>query len=227
MPPIFAPGRLYAIDVLHGVPHVAWSWNFEGASGGSPLALYNNGTPLIFFDGSGQNATSPHHVWLFALADQGTQPLVQWALDLTTTYGVLYYRGIQSSPAHDPRGGVWVWASGDQRFFRFAQSSGTLQQMVSLAGLLPQGTYVPTSATSIAVNGGHPVLLSGVVDVRGVAPAETVALDLNSSRLLWHISANTTVAAFESQFPIAVTKAGDIVVAPRADAPTISGFGLH
>ena len=31
--PIFAPGRLFAVDVVAGVPRVAWSWGFEGSSG--------------------------------------------------------------------------------------------------------------------------------------------------------------------------------------------------
>jgi hypothetical protein len=225
--PIFAPGRLFAVDVVAGVPHIAWSWGFEGASGGSPLTVSSGGSTTIYFDGAGRTALDPHHVWLFALSDQGSQPALKWAVDLTASYGSTYISGIQASPARDPRGGVWVWVTGDRRFFRFGEGMGVLLQVVNLGNLLPSGWYVPTSATSIVVNGGHPVLFAGVVDMQQLNPAAIVAIDLSAGRLVWQVAANTTKAAFESQFPIAVTGTGPILIAPRSDTNQINGYLLQ
>src|SRR5581483_7313830 len=103
----YIASRLYAVDEVQGVPHVAWHWDYVGHTGGSPLTIINNDTSTIYFDGAGQNPGDPQHSWLFAVQDQGSAPVLQWAVDFTVAFGITDTAGsgILVSPARDPRGG--------------------------------------------------------------------------------------------------------------------------
>lgn len=223
----FSPGRLYAIDVIQGVPHVAWHWDFEGLSGASPLAVAGSPYPTIYFDGAGLAQGDPHHPWLFAVQDAGTTPILKWSVDFTASYGIPYYLGIQASPARDPRGGVWVWVTQDTRLFRLDEQTGAPLQTIDVSTLLGRAGFGPSSATSIALNAGKPIMLLGArLQATGTGPTFVLALDLNSGTLLWQLRGGTGTQGFPGQFPIVRTIAGPVIIAPRRDG-TILGVQLR
>lgn len=238
IPITYTLGRLYAIDVVHGVPQEAWHWDFAGPSGASPLTIPGPGPGpagnTVYFDGAGLRQGDPHHPWLFALQDTGTMtPTLLWADDLKAKFGSPYIRGILASPARDPRPNsgpsLWAYDAGDPRLFRLDAATGALSQTISLTSTLAPG-YVPASAMSIAVNGGHPVMILGSQHLWTQDTTYIIALDLLSGTLLWSLPVGFGTygvdQGFHGQFPIAVTPAGPVIVASRADG-TFMGIALH
>jgi hypothetical protein len=224
-------GRLYAVDVsADGILRVAWSWSFEGPSGASPLVVPGTHN-TIYFDGTGQTAGAAQHVVLFALQDLGSSASLLWANDLTQLYGILYPSnavapGIQASPAHDPRGGIWVWSTYDTRLYRFDEASGKLIEALNIPTLLNDPGAVPDSTVEIATNGGRPILLIGVLG--GVKHSNSVAaIDLSTDSLLWSaaVGSGTTGATF-GQYPLLPTPDGALMVVSLYDG-TVAGYALN
>lgn len=224
--------RIYAIDIdANGHLHVAWHFDFQGPTGGSPLVIPGPHT-IIYDDGTGLHPGDPQHVMLFGIEDMGTRPNLLWANDLTQSYGVPYPSnavapGIQAAPAHDPRGGVWVWSRFDHRVFRFDELTGAHMESLSIPDLTGDPGAYPDATIDIAANDGNPVMFIGVLG--GVQhPNKVAAIDLNSDKLLWAQSVGTGAeAAPYGQFPLAVTGAGHVVlIAPISDGTT-RGFVLY
>lgn len=215
----FTPGRLYAVDVVNGVPRVAWHWDYAGPSGASPLTILEPGGTTIYFDGAGLHQGDPHHPWLFALQDTSSGPQLLWATDMTASYGIPYVYGILASPARDPRGGLWVWVTWDPRLFRFDEMTGTLRQVLDVGALLNRPGYVPSACMSTIVNAGDPVMLEGAWKP-GSAQSATylLAVDLSGGRLLWQLAAGVGPASyFGGQFALAENANAAVMVAPRWD----------
>lgn len=216
----FSQGRLYAIDIVNGVPRVAWHWDFAGPSGGSPLTIISSmGVPTIYFDGAGQNVGDPHHPWLFAIQDQGSAPLLLWSVDFTASYGVPYVTGIQVSPLHDPRGGVWEWVTGAPSLFRFSQTTGALSQVINVNSALRLSGYTPTGVMSTATNGGHPVMILPVGGPQSTARAYLVTLDLVTGTVVWELNLGAGPnQCFKGQAPLVQTPNGIMAVLSRSDS---------
>ena len=70
--------------------------------------------------------------------------------------------GIQTAPAHDPRGGVWVWAELDHRLIRFDERTGQPFDSINIATLTGDPNATPSSTIDIATNNGRPIMFIGV-----------------------------------------------------------------
>lgn len=177
-------GRLYALDVgTHGELKVAWSWDFEGPSGGSPTVLTTNGMPVVYLDGSGATAgsttTSP---FLFAVQDVGTEPALLWRYPL----GV----DAQAAATPDPRGGVWTNSTFSPTLVRLDQVTGALLQTINTANLVSSacggcaGIHAPSSAMTITGSASDPVMLVSATPIL-MQSSYVLAIDLQSGTLLW------------------------------------------
>jgi hypothetical protein len=218
-------GRLYAIDVVDGRPQVAWYWAFEGGSTASPLAVAGPTATTLYFDGKGLNELAPHRPWLFAVQDAGSTANLAWSVDLNALNGARW--GPPASPAHDPRGGVWIWTGqGDSRLFRFNESSGALLQTIDVSDLIGSPGYAPTSSMSTVTNAGRPVMILGIHSTSdSQAPVYIVAIDLTNGQLVWQwLGGGINTGVFAGQFPVAMTPSGPVIISPREDGRL---FGLR
>lgn len=220
-------GRLYAIDVdSAGQLHPAWYFPYQGPSGASPLVVPGPNN-MIYFDGTGTTQAtttqaSPPHVVLFAVRDVGHSGVQQWVTDLTTGFGIQYSTtalaaGIQATPAHDPRGGIWVWSEFDRRLFRLDEATGTAIESLDMGALTHDADAQPDGVITIVPNGGNPVLIIGVL--AGAQHLNSVdAINLTSRSLLWSnpVGSGPLAAPF-GQFPIAPAGNTPLLIAPTAD----------
>lgn len=216
-------GRLFAIDVDgHGTPHVAWSFAFQGPSGGSPVVVPGR-LNTIYFPGTGTSTGSTQDVMLLAVQDLGGSGRLLWTSDLTKDYGIPYPTsapapGIQSAVAHDPRGGIWVWSEFDRRVFRLDEATGQSVGSLDMASLTNDPAAQPDGVISIVPNGDRPMMIVGVLAGSGHANS-VVALDLSTQALLWSqpLGAGATSAPY-GQFPLAEAADGSmLLIAPVAD----------
>lgn len=156
------PGRLWAIDITSpttqgGTPtmNVAWSFDFEGPSGASPMLLRAaSGAPVgdrIFFDGSGTSCGIPPpcpepHPYLFGIDDAcpfgsttcSNDPTPFLQIDVSQApyneSGICQgvgYLGIQAAPALEgPEGG----GGGDYSVWAYATCGTTLYRFDAETG---------------------------------------------------------------------------------------------
>jgi outer membrane protein assembly factor BamB len=224
----FTQGRLYAVDVVNGVPQVAWHWDgFIGPSGASPLTIVDTPYPTIYFDGQGRTVGDPHHPWFFALQDRGSNPALLWAKNYAAVYGTPN-TFFAFSAARDPRGGVWEHVGRDSRLLRVDEQTGALLQTIDCAALFGAG-YQPSSVMSIAANGGRPIMYQGVINnTTSLEPNYLVAFDLTTGTPLWKIPVGQSMQnnVLDGPFPIGQEGGAEYLVTQRWDG-TVFGFGLQ
>lgn len=153
-------------------------------------------------------------------------PELLWGIDFTASFGTAFTLGIQSAPARDPRGGVWEWVVGDARLFRFDESSGALLQTINISNTPGLSGYSPTSAMSIAVNGGKPIMILGTATKGATSLPVLIAIDLTSGKIVWQKIFGTATQQYNSQFPLAALGSGTYLIAARSDRP-VFGLQLH
>ncbi len=200
-------GRLFAIDVGDAAGpgpalRVAWSFDFRGPSGASPLVVPDEqGRPRIYFDGEGTAGATTDTPLFFGVVDEGSAPRLLWTQALAA--------GAQASAALDPRGGFWVFGAGDSKLLRLDEGDGGVLQTVDLQDL-GRGLY-PTSAMSIAGPDTAPVMLVAATSKERLLAGKSllVAVDLVGGRERWRFS---TGARSLGQFPVMRTAAGQAVV---------------
>ena len=209
-------GRLYALDLTRaadgsGKLSVAWSYDFEAPSGGSPSVLINNGIPTVYFDGTGTTpgatTTNPQ---LFALKDLGTSAQLAWMHAVAVDP--------QTAATPDPRGGIWTYSTYSPDLIRLDQNTGALLQTIDTSGLVsPPGIHVPSSAMTIAGTAQNPVMMVSVAPIL-MQSVYVVAINLNTSQLVWsyRIDQNLGIRGDTfAQYPIVLNSEGlpEVVVA--------------
>lgn len=202
-------GRLYAIDVCdrpdcggRGALSVRWTFGFKGPSGASPLLIGST----LYFDGRPTSRTGS----LMAVEDRGGSGRRLWLRRFHSTFGV--------SPAHDPRGGLWVHyvAPDGLSLMRLNEADGSLLQEISASAVLGVDPgYVAHSVMMLARTSSD-----GVVMLFGAQPGGTSALptyvaavDVGATAsgvLLWRrvVGANKDENAASGQFPIVASPSG-------------------
>jgi CBS domain-containing protein len=206
-------GRFVAIDVdpsnAAAPLSLKWAFPFGGPSGASPLFIGN----MIYFDGAHLTSSGTAGPYMFGLQDLGNTCSLIWE--------TLMPSAIKANAAQDPRGGLWVFGAGSSVLLRLSATSGAVLQSVDVNALLNRPFSVkPSSALSI-VRGpnGETMMLAGASSASGSGnPSFAVALNLDSSKLVWAVQlANGDMAT--CQFPIVVNSQGaPIVVFPGVDS---------
>jgi hypothetical protein len=177
-------GRLYALDLLqeNGAYHfeIAWYYEFQAPSGTSPtLSVDEEGNTLIYFDGTGVTPSSAAQPVALAIRDLGNSGELLWAYPLPTLP--------QSSPAIDPRGGIWYYAFGSSELFRI-DSNGNNIQTIDVNDIVDDltATFRPYSVMTISkdVDSGNPVMIVSAT-TSNESITYIVAIDLESESLLW------------------------------------------
>jgi PQQ-like domain len=202
-------GRLYAVDVCDGVAcgprgtmSPSWFYAFKGPSGASPLRIGST----IFFDGRPTARTGS----LMAVRDRGTSARRVWQRQFKSTFGV--------SPAHDPRGGLWVHfvAPDGLTLMRLREDNGSLMQEINASTALGvEPGYVAHSVTMIGQATDNAVVLMFGAQPGGTStqPTYVAAVDVSASvsgALLWKHPVGTTKDenAAGGQFPVLIGASG-------------------
>ncbi len=225
-------GRLYAVDVdADGHLHPVWSFPFQGPSGASPLAIAGSQGTTIYFDGTGTMVGAQQDVTLLAVRDAGSSASLLWSRDLTRDFNIPYPTtapapGIQATPAHDPRGGIWVWSEFDHRVMRFDEETGQTIEALDMANLTGDANAQPDGVSTIVPNGGKPVMIIGML----ASPQRlnsVLAIDLTTHTVLWSIPVGIGVnIAPYGQFPLATASDGTtLMIVPISDG-TVHGYAL-
>jgi hypothetical protein len=134
-------GRLVAFDATSAGLVEAWrSPPFQGPSGASPTVIGQR----IFFDGAGPTPTDAgtNTGYYFGLDDHGTSASFAWATNIGSP--------TQANAPVDPRGGLWVWATGQTRLMHLSSDDGTLlgDSIADLGTLLPSPSHTAAQAKS-------------------------------------------------------------------------------
>jgi hypothetical protein len=200
--------RMVAIDVCNasscggrGAMSVAWTYEFKGPSGASPLLIGN----VLYFDGRPGNRVGS----FMALADRGSSARRLWVRYFGSNFGV--------SAAQDPRGGLWVHPSSQsQSLLRLNATTGVTDQEVIVSDLLGAAAgYLAQSVVSVySSDAGAVALVFGALKPgQSNLPTYLVAADVSSTpagSLLWAYQVSPTPAdnAAVGQFPLVVNAAG-------------------
>lgn len=202
-------GRLYAVDVCdrpdcggRGALSVRWTYEFKGPSGASPLLIGST----LYFDGRPTSRTGS----LMAVKDRGGSARRLWFREFRSTFGV--------SPAHDPRGGLWVHyvAPDGVSLMRLNEADGSLLQEIDASTVLGvEPGYVAHSVMMLARTSADAVVMMFGAQPGGTSalPTYVAAVDVStvpSGTLLWRrvVGANKDVNAAGGQFPIVVSPSG-------------------
>ena len=206
-------GQLVAIDVdpsnAAAPLSLKWAFPFGGPSGASPLFIGN----MIYFDGAHLTPNGTAGPYMFGLQDLGNTCSLIWKEVMSSP--------VKANAAQDPRGGLWVFASGSSVLLRLSETSGAVLQSVDVNALVNRPFIEkPSSALSI-VRGPNreTMMLLGVSPASGSGnPSFAVALNLDSSTLVWAVQlADGDMAT--SQFPLVVNSQGaPLVVFPGTDS---------
>jgi PQQ-like domain len=221
-------GRLYALDFTRnsdgtGTFSVAWSWDFEAPSGGSPTVVLNNGIPTVYFDGSGTTAgsttVSPQ---LFALQDLGSSANLLWKYGLAVDP--------QAAATPDPRGGIWTFATFTPTLVRLDQNTGAVLQTINVDNLVNQpGVHLPSSAMTITGNAQNPTMIVSATPLL-MQSSYVLAINLNTSQLSWdyRVDQSKGVAGVPfGQFPILLRSDGRPEVVLTTDDNGVWGLGAQ
>ncbi len=208
-------GRLYAIDVAASAAdpaqrlNVAWTFDFRGPSGASPLIVPDAaGRARIFFDGHGLAGAPADTPLFFGIVDNGSAPGLLWTYALPGT--------AQASAAADPRGGLWVFGARDPRLIRLDADTGLEAQVIDVSAFV-HGTS-PGSAMSITGPDDRPVM---VVAATSLFQSRVLALDLVAGTGLW---AFNTARPARGQYPVVRAADGSPVVIAATSTGGIYGI---
>lgn len=201
-------GRLFALDVCdsadcaaRGKLSVAWTYDFRGPSGASPLLIGSR----LFFDGRAQSGAGI----FMAIDDLGTAPSLAWRIQASSTFA--------ASAAQDPRGGLWVYPWQTGRLLRLHPKTGAVLQTVDTSSVLGVSPgYYPVSAVSVSSSASGAVVLTfgARAPSRGTAtPPYVAAVDVSTASagsLLWKfkLASSTAVNVPTGQFPIVIGPTG-------------------
>ncbi len=168
--------RLYAVDVQPSAPpedrlKVAWYYEFGARSGASPLVIGD----CVYFDGDRASPSGAFAPRFFAVRDEGNSGRLLWEYELSGPAA--------ASAAHDPRGGLWVFALGGTSLLRLREHDGALLDAIDLPSISGIANARPWSGIGITHGRtGQPVL---IVSARTAGSAWVVAVDLGARALLW------------------------------------------
>ncbi len=121
----------------------------------------------------------------------------------------------QTSPARDPRGGIWFFAYGSTNLERLSETTGEVLQTINVTTLMNLGTtYRPRSAMTISGDDSAPVMM--VTAANSYFTRQYVlAIDLSSGTLLWsyRVDEGRRYSGMPwGQFPIVLNSANEPVV---------------
>lgn len=208
-------GRLYAVEVTPRAAdpaqrlRVAWTFDFRGPSGASPLVLPDaQGRTRIFFDGHGVAGATADTPTFFGLVDQGSAPSLLWTFVLPAES--------QASAAADPRGGFWVFGVRDPHLIRLDADTGQVLQTIDVSAFLP-GTF-PGSAMSVTGPDDRPVM---VVSATSATVFKVAAFDLAAGTGIW---AFDTARPARGQYPVVRADGGGQVVVAATSAGGVYGI---
>jgi outer membrane protein assembly factor BamB len=195
-------GRLFALDICEsdacggrGKLSVAWTYDFRGPSGASPLLIGSR----LFFDGRTQAGAGV----FMAIDDMGSAPSLAWRIQSSSTFA--------ASAAQDPRGGLWVYPWQTGKLLRLHPKTGAVLQTVDTSTVLGMGAgYYPVSAVSVSSSTSGAVVLTFGARTAGsgtVTPPFVAAVDVSTTgagSLLWKFKfANSNAGNVPTgQFPI-------------------------
>lgn len=176
-------GRLYALDLEQNNGAyslvVKWYYEFRAPSGTSPtLGSDEFGNTIIYFDGSGVTTSSGTPVAM-AVRDLGNAGERLWSYGMSPLP--------QSSPALDPRGGIWYFAFGSSQLVRLVD--GKAEQTINVNDIVEDttSTFRPFSVMTISRDTGpgeHPVMIVAATSSDN-SITYVIAIDLVESSLLW------------------------------------------
>jgi len=177
-------GRLYALDLVGDAEEgynfeIAWYFEFQAPSGTSPtLGTDEEGRTVIYFDGSGVTSTSARAPQALAVTDMGTRGELLWRYPLPIVP--------QSSPAIDPRGGVWYYTTRSTRLLRLSESTGALIQSINVNSIVGDstGTFIPFSVMTISGDETSPVMMVAA-STSSFSRTYVTAIDLAAGSLIW------------------------------------------
>jgi hypothetical protein len=167
-------GRLYALDLNDEGFSIAWYYEFRAPSGTSPTlgTIEKDGETrtVIYFDGDAQ---------ALAVKDMDSYGDLLWSYPLGS--------GPESSPAIDPRGGIWYFGFGDSRLLRIDRESGNLLEEIDMGVILGEsGIYIPISIMTIAGDADSPVMIvTGTNSGYSRTFVTAITLDEKGNELLW------------------------------------------
>ncbi len=171
----------------------SWEYPYTGYSGASPTVIDDR----IYFDG--QPRLQPDAPTIFAVQDQETHAVELWRR--------LMDGPLQTSLAHDPRGGLWTftlrWAEDNfaphPDILRLDEWTGATLQTLPTDELIADDPDNPPPATPISImtvayHDSQPAMLVGVAvpldenqPLCEVADEWLAAIDLTSGDLLWKV----------------------------------------
>jgi hypothetical protein len=179
-----------------------WYYAFRGPSGASPLLVGST----LYFDGKPKSRAGS----LMAVKDRGASARRLWLREFRSTFGV--------SPAHDPRGGLWVHyvAPDGTSLMRLSEDDGSLLQEIDASTVLGVDPgYVAFSAMTLARSDSDAVVLIFGAQPGGTSTLATyvAAVDVGTTAtgtLLWSrvVGANKDANSAGGQFPIVVSPSG-------------------
>lgn len=201
-------GRLFALDICdsaacggRGKFSVAWTYDFRGPSGASPLLIGSR----LFFDGRAQSGAGT----FMAIDDLGTAPSLAWRIQAPSTFA--------ASAAQDPRGGLWVYPWQTGKLLRLHPKTGAVVQTIDTSTVLGMSPgYYPVSAVSVSSSASGAVVLTFGTRAAGqgtATPPYIVAVDVSTSgagSLLWKfkVANSTAVNVPTGQAPIVIGSTG-------------------
>lgn len=201
-------GRLFALDICdssacggRGKLSVAWTYDFRGPSGASPLLIGSR----LFFDGRAKSGAGI----FMAVDDMGTAPSVAWQIQAPSTFA--------ASAAQDPRGGLWVYPWQTGKLLRLNPRTGAVLQTVDTSTVLGESPgYYPVTAVSVSSSDSGAVVLTfgaRAASPGSATPPYVAAVDVSSAgagSLLWKFKfARSTAANVPTgQSPIVIGSTG-------------------
>ena len=203
-----ANGRLFALDICdsaacggRGKLSVAWTYDFRGPSGASPLLIGSR----LFFDGRTASGAGT----FMAVDDTGAAPSLKWRIQASSTFA--------ASAAQDPRGGLWVYPWQTGKLLRLNPNTGAVLQSINVSTVLGVSSgYYPVTAVSTSSSASGAVVLTFGARAAGrgtATPPYVAAIDVSSvdaGSLLWKYKFANTVASNvpTGQSPIVINSAG-------------------
>ena len=208
-------GRLYALDLVEDSGNysfvVAWYFEFRGPSGTSPtLDRDDVDRTIIYFDGDGLDPTSASNPQALAVTDMGDHGELLWGFPLSTEP--------QSSPALDPRGGIWYFAF-NSSILRRIDWNGNEIQTINVNSIVDDNsvTFKPFSVMTISVDAdsGHPVMIVAATNPWSFTRTYVIAIDLVTESLLWQYRTDQGTGfsgGTSGQYAMMIKESGDPVI---------------